>query len=73
MGKYSTLYKMRSMVAALPDGSAETKEAVWATGANDPRVTRVGKIIRKLHIDEIPQMINIMKEHLARGTKTRET
>lgn len=28
---------------------------------NDPRVTRVGKIIRKLSIDEIPQMINVLK------------
>ncbi|NVN96545.1 MAG: sugar transferase [Bacteroidetes bacterium] len=59
------LYKMRSMVALSPDGSAETTGAVWATGAMDPRITPVGKIIRKLHIDEIPQMINILKGDLA--------
>lgn len=55
------LYKMRSMVVLSPDGSAETTKAVWETGTNDPRITPVGKITRKLHIDEIPQMINILK------------
>lgn len=33
---------------------------VWAE-ENDPRITRVGRIIRKLRIDEIPQMINVLK------------
>ena len=43
---------------------AETKEAIWAK-ENDTRITKVGKIIRKLHIDEIPQMINILKGDMA--------
>jgi len=60
-GKIFNLYKMRSMVVLSPDGSAETTEAKWSTGADDKRITPVGKIIRKLHIDEIPQMINILK------------
>jgi lipopolysaccharide/colanic/teichoic acid biosynthesis glycosyltransferase len=34
---------------------------MWSTGKHDDRVTPIGKIIRKLHIDEIPQMINILK------------
>lgn len=59
-GKKFKLYKIRSMVI-----DAEKDGAKWATGANDPRVTRVGKIIRKLHIDEIPQMINILKGDLS--------
>jgi sugar transferase (PEP-CTERM system associated) len=51
-----TLYKFRSMCdGAEPDGSP-----VWAT-PDDPRVTRVGRIIRQLRIDEIPQMINVLK------------
>jgi len=33
---------------------------VWAT-EGDPRVTYVGRIIRKLRIDEIPQMVNVLK------------
>ena len=39
---------------------SEMNGAVWAN-KNDGRITPVGKIIRKLHIDEIPQMINILK------------
>jgi lipopolysaccharide/colanic/teichoic acid biosynthesis glycosyltransferase len=60
-GKVFNLYKMRSMVVLSPDGSAETTEAKWSTGKDDTRITPVGKVIRKLHIDEIPQMINILK------------
>jgi len=60
-GKIFNLYKMRSMVVLAPDGSAENNGAKWETGTNDPRITPVGKIIRKLHIDEIPQMLNILK------------
>ncbi len=58
--KVFRLYKLRSMKV-----NAEANGAVWATGAGDPRVTRIGRIIRKLHIDEIPQMINIMKGDLS--------
>jgi len=59
-GKIFNIYKLRSMIALSPDGSAETNGPVWATGKDDPRITKVGKVIRKLHIDEIPQMINVL-------------
>ncbi len=49
-----TLYKFRSMRV---DAEKESGP-VWAT-ENDSRVTRVGKIIRKLRIDELPQLWNI--------------
>jgi exopolysaccharide biosynthesis polyprenyl glycosylphosphotransferase len=55
-----TLYKFRSMVA---DAEAETGP-VWAS-VGDPRVTRVGRILRKLRIDEIPQMINVLKGEMS--------
>lgn len=64
-GKVFNLYKMRSMIVLSSDGSAETTKAVWETGTNDPRITPVGKVIRKLHIDEISQMINILKGDLS--------
>jgi sugar transferase (PEP-CTERM system associated) len=51
-----TLYKFRSMRA---DAEAETG-AVWAS-KDDPRVTKVGKIIRKLRFDELPQLFNTLK------------
>lgn len=50
------LYKFRSMSA---DAESVTGP-VWAT-RNDPRVTRVGRFIRKVRIDEIPQMYNVLK------------
>jgi len=55
-GKVFKLYKLRSMVL-----DSEKDGAKWSTGHNDSRVTPIGKIIRRLHIDEIPQMINILK------------
>ncbi len=59
-GKPFPLFKFRSMGV-----NAEKNGAEWSSGANDARVTRVGKIIRKLHIDEIPQMLNILRGDLA--------
>jgi exopolysaccharide biosynthesis polyprenyl glycosylphosphotransferase len=61
VGKHGTmfyLYKFRSMSV-----DAEKNGAQWAQ-VKDPRVTNVGRITRKLHIDEIPQMINILKSEL---------
>jgi sugar transferase (PEP-CTERM system associated) len=50
-----TVYKFRSMRS-----DAEKDGAVWA-GAKDSRVTRFGRFIRKVRIDELPQIWNILK------------
>jgi len=50
------LLKFRSMKV----GAENKTGPVWAD-KEDPRVTRVGKLLRKTHLDEIPQMINILK------------
>jgi exopolysaccharide biosynthesis polyprenyl glycosylphosphotransferase len=39
---------------------AEQEGPQWA-GKKDPRITRLGRILRQLHVDEIPQMINVLK------------
>jgi len=54
------LYKFRSMAH---DAEANVGP-VWAT-EDDPRATHVGAIIRKLRIDEIPQMINVLKGEMS--------
>jgi lipopolysaccharide/colanic/teichoic acid biosynthesis glycosyltransferase len=55
-GKPFKMYKIRSMAV-----DAESKDgAVWA-GKSDPRVTPVGKFMRKLHIDELPQIWNVWR------------
>lgn len=54
-GKPFTLYKFRSMRT-----DAETRTGpVWAT-ENDPRITRVGRFIRKSRLDELPQLFNVL-------------
>ncbi|WP_445766398.1 TIGR03013 family XrtA/PEP-CTERM system glycosyltransferase [Rheinheimera sp.] len=53
-GKPFYIFKFRSMRA-----DAEKNGARWAT-ADDDRVTRVGKVIRKYRIDELPQLINVL-------------
>jgi exopolysaccharide biosynthesis polyprenyl glycosylphosphotransferase len=58
-GRVFRVYKFRSMV---PD--AEKGRAVWAR-ENDPRVTRVGRFLRKTHIDEFPQFLNILKGEMS--------
>jgi sugar transferase (PEP-CTERM system associated) len=56
LGKPFTIYKFRSMVSnAEAPGCCE-----WARD-DDKRVTKVGKIIRKYRIDELPQLFNVLK------------
>lgn len=50
------MYKFRSMTLQ----TDEEEEKAWTTN-NDPRVTKFGKFIRRTSIDELPQLINILK------------
>ncbi|MCG6896112.1 MAG: undecaprenyl-phosphate glucose phosphotransferase [Thiocapsa sp.] len=50
------VYKFRSMYADMADQRASRQ-----TSRDDPRVTRVGRIIRKLSIDELPQLFNVLE------------
>jgi sugar transferase (PEP-CTERM system associated) len=54
-GRPFMLYKFRSMRV-----DAESAGPAWAS-KNDPRVTPVGRVIRKLRIDELPQIFNVLK------------
>lgn len=69
-GKLFKLYKFRSMVYNADEilQNILSKDDVLALEyrvnkkfRNDPRITRVGKIIRKLSIDELPQLLNVLK------------
>ncbi len=55
-GKHFTIYKFRSMAQ---DAEKETG-ASWAK-ENDPRVTGVGAFMRKTRVDELPQLVNVLK------------
>jgi len=59
-GERFMLLKFRSMVSdAEPDG-----EAKWAA-VNDARVTRVGRILRRMRIDELPQLANVLRGEMS--------
>ena len=69
-GKKFKLYKIRSMVKDADKVLEKTLELdpilneEWKQNQkleNDPRITKIGKVIRKLSIDEIPQFINVLK------------
>ena len=65
-GKTFTMYKFRSMCANAEELLAEVEQLNEKDGpvfkiADDPRITRVGKWIRKLSIDELPQFANVIK------------
>jgi exopolysaccharide biosynthesis polyprenyl glycosylphosphotransferase len=58
-GKAFKIMKFRTMI-----NDAVNCGPLWTT-KNDPRITRVGRIIRKLRLDELPQLINILKGEMS--------
>ena len=54
-GRVFRLWKFRSMI-----DKAETNGALWAH-ANDRRITGVGRALRRLHLDEWPQLLNVIR------------
>jgi exopolysaccharide biosynthesis polyprenyl glycosylphosphotransferase len=64
--KMFNMIKFRSMVVDAEAQKAELKDENQRTGplfklSRDPRITRVGRLIRDLSIDELPQLINVLK------------
>lgn len=64
-GERFKMYKFRSMCSDAEEKLAELQSLNEKDGpvfkiANDPRITRVGRVIRKLSIDELPQFLNVL-------------
>lgn len=59
-GKVFRIIKFRTMVPEAENGTG----AVWAA-RNDPRITRLGRVLRRFRIDEIPQFINILRGEMS--------
>lgn len=65
-GRRFKMYKFRSMVPnaeELKIKYAHLNELTWPDFkiSNDPRITRVGKLLRKTSLDELPQLLNVLK------------
>ena len=58
-GKKFKMYKYRSMKVNAPD--LKNADGSTYSGDDDPRVTKIGKIMRKTSVDELPQFINVLK------------
>jgi lipopolysaccharide/colanic/teichoic acid biosynthesis glycosyltransferase len=50
------IYKFRTMRV-----DAEAEGPLWAAGSEDPRLTRVGGFLRRTHLDELPQLLNVFR------------
>jgi lipopolysaccharide/colanic/teichoic acid biosynthesis glycosyltransferase len=59
-GHTFVMYKLRTMRC---DAEASTG-AVWST-SDDPRATRLGLLLRRLHLDELPQLFNVIKGEMS--------
>jgi lipopolysaccharide/colanic/teichoic acid biosynthesis glycosyltransferase len=59
-GEEFELLKLRTMVVG-----AEQQGAGWAVNRGDPRITRVGRALRRLSLDELPQLWNVVRGEMS--------
>jgi exopolysaccharide biosynthesis polyprenyl glycosylphosphotransferase len=58
-GRPFTVYKLRTMRQGVSSAAAQ-----WAD-ADDPRVTRIGRFLRRTHLDELPQLLNVIRGEMS--------
>ena len=68
-GRPFEMLKFRSMCAGAEDDQGRLSHLNEGYGVfkieNDPRITRVGRVIRRLHLDELPQLINVLRGEMS--------
>ena len=64
--KYINDYKFDELINDLSKETIKkAREKFKTTKINDPRISKIGKIIRPIHIDELPQLINVIKGEMS--------
>ncbi len=61
LGRAFTMYKFRTMIHHAEAATGP----VWAMVGEDPRVTRLGRFLRRTHVDELPQLFNVLKGEMS--------
>ncbi len=59
-GRKFTMFKLRTMIC-----DAEAESGPMWTQDGDPRVTTVGRVLRKVHLDELPQLFNVLRGEMS--------
>lgn len=62
-GKIFKMYKFRTMKMNAPD--LRNEDGSTFNAENDPRLTKIGKLIRKTSLDEVPQILNVIKGEMS--------
>ena len=63
-GKVFTIYKFRTMSAQPSHAEGDARQSAM-TSDNDQRITRLGRFLRKMRIDELPQVFNILRGQMS--------
>jgi lipopolysaccharide/colanic/teichoic acid biosynthesis glycosyltransferase len=64
-GRPFHLFKFRTMAAARPEATLSSARGVSVTVWDDPRITRLGKVLRRLKLDELPQLFNVLRGEMS--------
>lgn len=63
VGRGSRLFNLIKLRSMIPDAERDTGPQ-WAT-RDDPRITRVGKVLRRTRLDEVPQLVNVLRGEMS--------
>ncbi len=63
VGKDGKIFRMMK-IRTMRDGAESLTGPIWAT-ENDSRVTRVGRLLRRTHLDELPQLVNVVRGEMS--------
>ena len=64
VGRWGRRFRMLKFRTMRLDAEAETGP-VWVSDGPDPRATRIGRVLRRLHLDELPQLLNVARGEMS--------